>query len=162
MHREAKIRIVPLIISFVTALVLSILPIPHWLQWLWPNWLLLTLIGWSLYLPSRINVGAAFCVGIILDALTGSYLGENALVFTLIIYLVVKFQHLLRTCPLWQQSIAMLLFVSLNQLLATWIHAWMSDMAVTDWYWLTPVTSMLFWPWIIRLLRRYQNPLTFM
>lgn len=46
-----------------------------------PVWTLMGLYYWALYRPDLMPVGAVFLVGLMLDALSGTPLGSNALVF---------------------------------------------------------------------------------
>ncbi len=43
-----------ILLTFLVAAVLSVLPLPEWLQWARPEWLTLTLIYWCIALPHRV------------------------------------------------------------------------------------------------------------
>ncbi len=55
-----------------------------------PVWTLMGLYYWVLYRPDLMPVGAVFVVGLMLDALSGTPLGSNALIFLLLHRLVVS------------------------------------------------------------------------
>jgi len=146
--------------SFLVALVLSILPWPVWTEQFRPDWVALVLIYWCMALPTRVGVGTAWSVGLILDVLYGSMLGENALAKSLIAFLAVHFHLQLRMFPRWQQAVVVLLLVAANNLLVLWIKN-LAGQAPTTWGYLTPgIVSMLLWPWlfvILRDIRRHGN-----
>ncbi len=146
--------------SFLVALVLSILPWPVWTEQFRPDWEALVLIYWCMALPTRVGVGTAWSVGLILDVLYGSMLGENALAKSLIAFLAVHFHLQLRMFPRWQQAVVVLLLVAVNNLLVLWIKH-LAGMAPATWGYLTPsIVSMLLWPWlfvILRDIRRHGN-----
>ena len=146
--------------SFLLALVLSILPWPVWTEQFRPDWVALVLIYWCMALPTRVGVGTAWGVGLILDVLYGSMLGENALAKSLIAFLAVHFHLQLRMFPRWQQAVVVLLLVIVNNLLVLWVKH-LAGQAPAAWGYLTPsIVSMLLWPWlfvILRDIRRHGN-----
>jgi rod shape-determining protein MreD len=146
--------------SFLVALVLSILPWPVWTEQFRPDWVALVLIYWCIALPTRVGVGTAWNVGLMLDVLYGSMLGENALAKSLIAFLAVRFHLQLRMFPRWQQAAVVLLLVIVNNLLVLWVKH-LAGQAPSTWSYLTPsIVSMLLWPWlfvILRDIRRHGN-----
>jgi len=146
--------------SFLVALVLSILPWPVWTEQFRPDWVALVLIYWCIALPTRVGVGTGWGMGLMLDVLYGSMLGENALAKSLIAFLAVRFHLHLRMFPRWQQAVVVLLLVIANNLLALWIKN-LAGQAPSTWGYLTPsIVSMLLWPWlfvILRDIRRHGN-----
>lgn len=146
--------------TFLVALVLTILPWPVWTEQFRPDWVALVLIYWCMALPNRVGVGTGFVLGLILDVLYGSMLGENALAKTLIAFLTVHFHLQLRMFPRWQQAVVVLLLVSANNLLVLWIKH-LAGTSPSSWGYLTPsIVSMLIWPWlfvILRDIRRHGN-----
>ncbi len=68
-----------LLISFVAALVLAIVPLPAALAAYRPDWVPLVLIFWGLMAPERIGLLTAFAMGLALDTLSGALLGQHAL-----------------------------------------------------------------------------------
>ena len=82
--------------TLAVAAFLSILPLPAWLQSLWPYWMALVLIYWCLETLGLITLGLAFFTGIVLDLLTGSLLGLHALSLVIVVYLANRFRARLR------------------------------------------------------------------
>ncbi len=73
-----------IILTLLMALILTILPLPDWAQMLRPQWYTLVLIYWVLALPLRVGVGIGWLVGIQVDVMTGTLLGQHALSLALI------------------------------------------------------------------------------
>ena len=61
-----------IILSFVIALMLDVLPLPNWAEWFRPEWMVMVLIFWVLVLPQRVNVGVAWVVGLVLDVVNNA------------------------------------------------------------------------------------------
>lgn len=143
--------------SFVAALLLSMVVMPGWAAPFRPEWTALVLIYWCLALPHRVNVGYGWLVGLCVDVLSGALLGQHALGFAVIAYLVVKLHQRLRVFPIWQQALSVMVFVALEQLLVLWVQG-MIGMARESWtYWLPSIVSGLLWPWMFLLLRRLRR-----
>lgn len=144
-------------VSFLLAIVLTLLPMPDWTIWMRPAWVLMVLIYWSMLKPYRVNVGTAWFVGLILDVLNGTLLGEHALALTVVTYLVVRMHTQLRMYPLLQQGLWIFLFVMIYQFILFCIQGFLGELPRSWLYWSSPVTSMLLWPWVFVLMRDYQR-----
>src|SRR5689334_20324828 len=102
---------VAILISLLIALMLMLLPMPAWAAWMRPVWVLMVLIYWTIAVPYRVNTGIAFVMGLLIDLLTGTLLGEHALALTVVIYFVARLHMRLRMYPLIQQSMSIFIFV---------------------------------------------------
>jgi rod shape-determining protein MreD len=108
--------------------------------------------------PQLFNPIIAWCMGLLLDALLGTHLGEHALTFSIISYLtsVLRPKFLLR--PFWQQIGKVFLLVCLGQILTLWFHAMAGQNPQTLYYWMGSLTSCLIWPvffLIMQMLSRF-------
>ncbi len=144
--------------SCLLALLLHVMPLPEWAVWCRPAWTVLVLIYWVMALPYRVGLGWAWCLGLCVDSLSGSVMGEHALVLVLICYVVEKIHRQLRMFPLWQQAWIVGLLVLVNQGLLLIIQGMLnqlsSDIAL---FWLPALTSCLLWPWLFSVLRDYRR-----
>lgn len=143
--------VIPL--SFLLALILTLLPMPDWAVWLRPDWVLLILIYWNITLPYRVNVGTAWFIGLLLDVLNGTALGEHALALTVVSYVVVKMHARLHMFPLLQQGLAVFLLVLLYEFILFCVQGFVGEFPRGWLYWLSSITSMLLWPWIFTIMR---------
>jgi rod shape-determining protein MreD len=142
-----------IILTFLIALLLTLLPVPVWASPYRPEWVILVLMYWSIALPERVGIGSAWVLGLLLDTVKGSLLGEHALSLSLVAYTCLKLHRHLRVYPLWQQSLGVLLLVMLSQLLSLSIRG-LSGPAPAQWhYWSTSIASMLLWPWLFIVMR---------
>src|SRR5579862_7551292 len=91
-------------LTLTLALIFSLLPLPVWMIWYRPAWVLMVLMYWALTRPYQVNVGTAWLCGILLDLLSGTLLGEHAVALTIVIYLVVRMHIRLRIAPMLQQG----------------------------------------------------------
>lgn len=144
-------------LSIIIALMLTILPLPLWAAWFRPEWLVLVAIYWSIALPHRFNIGVAWLLGLLLDALSGTILGEHAFALMLVTYIAIKLHKRIRAANMLQQSLTLGLLVALFQAIIFAIQMVIGQVPSSPLYWLPTVTSMLFWPWVFVILRDWRR-----
>jgi rod shape-determining protein MreD len=141
------------VLSFVTAFMLTAVPVPEWASLWRPAWVPLVLVYWCFVQPRRVGMGTAWMVGLMLDVLSGTLLGQHALGLSLVAFTALKMHQRIRVLPPWQQGLSIFFFVVTYQLLISWING-IRGLTVDGWINLTvPLTSMLIWPWVYVILR---------
>ena len=140
-------------ITFIAAFILTSLPGPGWAEPFRPDWVALVLIYWCMATPHRVGVGTGWTVGLILDVLYGSLLGQHALAKTVVAFLTLKLHLQVRVFPLWQQALVVLLLLGINQLLVLWIKGITGTTQGGFGYWTPMFIGMLIWPWLFIILR---------
>lgn len=146
-----------ILLSFVVAYLLAVMPLPDWLQVVRPEWVALVLIYWVMALPKRIGIATAWLVGLVLDVLHGSLLGQHALAFSIITFLSLQLYQRIRVFPLWQQSVTVGVLVAFGQMLVLWVKGIIGQSPDTWIYWVSSLVSMLAWPIIYILLRNLRR-----
>lgn len=142
-----------ILLTFCVALMLSIIPLPDEVRVFRPQWVTLTLIYWCIALPHRVGVGSGFVVGIILDVLTGTLIGQHALGLSIVAFLSLQLHQRIRVFPLWQQSLGVAVLLVIEHLLALWIKAISGIVPPGLEYWAVPVIGATLWPWMFVVLR---------
>ncbi|MDG1580699.1 rod shape-determining protein MreD [Pseudomonas sp. GOM6] len=143
--------------SLLLALLLSVAPMPQFMEVGRPLWLALVLSYWVLALPHRLGMASAWGLGLVEDVLYGSLFGQNALILTLIVFLVLSLQRRLRMFPMWQQSLVLLVVFGLAQLVQLWLNALTGNRLPTLLFVLPALISALLWPWVFAILRGLQQ-----
>jgi rod shape-determining protein MreD len=148
-HRGGAI----ILVTLVAGLLLTLMPLPEWARPFRPQWYTLVLIYWVMAVPERVGVGSAWLLGILVDVLTGTVLGQHALGLSVIAFLLLKVHRQVRLFPLWQQSLAIFSLLLLERVLALWIIG-ATHQPLPDYrYWAAPAIGMLLWPWAFIVLR---------
>ncbi len=138
--------------TLVTALLLSVAPMPEHLEIGRPLWLALVLTFWAINYPHQVGLLTAWGLGLAQDILYGTLFGQHALALVLVVFLVLTLQQRLKLFPLWQQSCALLVIYGLAQLVLLWLST-LSGMRPEIGYYAVPVlVSCLLWPWLYLLL----------
>ena len=147
-----------ILLSLIFSVILTISTFP--LGSFSPDWTQLFLIYWILAVPLSVGLLSSWMVGLVLDVVLGSTLGINALMYTLISYLVFKIHHIARYITVFQQSIVIIVILVIKFTLVLWID---SILSINNYnislYW-SCLTSALFWPLVfysLRVIRRKYN-----
>ncbi len=156
MRRQGKYRLM-IILSFIIALSLMICPIPRTLQWFWPEWLSLTLLYWVVALPQCIGLTGAFCAGLSMDILGGGILGQYSLAMSVVAFFANLLRNRLKLFPFWQQSTGVLVVIGFGQLTLFASQWFIGHPPKTLLYWGSCLSSVILWPWLYMLLKKYQK-----
>lgn len=142
-----------IIVSFLIAIILTIVPLPESLSYARPEWIFMVFVYWCLALPERIGVGTGWFMGLILDVVHASLLGQHALAFAIIGFITLKVHQRVRIFPLHQQALTIFMLVTLQIIIINWIKGITGN--ETDlWLMLLPALSTAAcWPWIFLLMR---------
>lgn len=104
-------------LSLILALLLNLMPTAHWPGI--PDWVALVLCFWSVREFRKVGMGTAFILGLVMDVADGSLMGQHALAYVLMTYLVSSLSRRILWFPLAQQALQVfppLLMVQLIQL----------------------------------------------
>ena len=140
-------------VTMALALLLSVSTLPRFMEIGRPLWLALFLTYWVLAVPHRVGMTSAWCVGLLADVLNGTLLGQNALILTLITFLVLSLHQRLRMFPMWQQSLVLIVVFGLAQLVLLWLNALPGSRPPTLAFVMPALVSALLWPWVCGILR---------
>jgi rod shape-determining protein MreD len=139
-------------LSYLLALVFVVLPLPGGLELVRPYLLAMVLCYWLLETPEHAGLGIAFLLGLMVDLVSASLVGENALRLVVLAFLVQRFRPRLRFFPLWQQALAIFILLLNDRIVMAAIH-WLAGAPGLPWSaWLSPVIGLALWPWLFVLL----------
>ena len=150
-------RLWMVLITVAAAIVLTLLPMPHYLEFLRPYWVALVLIYWCLETQGLVSLGFAFVIGLALDLLTATLLGQHALSLVIVVYLVTRFRSRLRFFPPWQQALSVLALLLNDRVILLWIVSLRGEPLPSPLYWVAPLVGTAIWPWLFLLLDRFRG-----
>ena len=148
-----------MLFSMIAAMMLTIMPLPTWAIWYRPQWLLLVIIFWLLTAPHRIGLSTVWVIGLLLDVLQGTLLGEHTLAMVVIAYIVIKLYRQISSFLLWQQAVMIGLLTMIYQSIIVIIQGVSGDMVLTWKYWLSSLVTLLLWPIVYTILQNYSRKL---
>jgi rod shape-determining protein MreD len=152
MSRDRGSRRLPVIITFIVGLMLTVMPLTDSVEPFRPDWLALVVIFWAMHLPRTWSVGSAWIIGIVLDVSYGTLLGQHALALCVIAFATVRFHLLMRVFPLSQLSATIFALLALYQFILFWVNGVAGISAPTITYWAPVITGTLLWPFLFMFL----------
>lgn len=135
-----------MVASFLLAIMLYSMPLPHLVEAGRPEWIALVLVYWAVALPDRVGVGVAWSVGLLMDVLLGTLLGKHALAMALLVFLAHRLYQRLRMFPALQQAFIIFILIGLDLLLLHWIDRLAGSAPVTMHFLVPAATSAFLWP----------------
>ncbi len=139
--------------SFVVAFLLAAIPLPTWAASWRPAWVVMVLIYWCLAAPQKVGVGVAWVLGLLLDALKGTLLGQHAAGLAIVAFITIRLHQRVRLFPLLQQALFVGALLSLYTFLMLWVRGILGLRPEHAVFWLPVLTSMVLWPWLFIILR---------
>ena len=143
--------------TFVAGFVLSALPLPDTIVDWRPCWLAMILIYWCMALPERVGILSAWLLGLLFDVQQSFILGQHALGFTFLAYIIVSNHKRLRVFPLLQQALVVCLYLLVYQAIMLLVMLLSGTITYTWFYWVPAFTSMLIWPWLFIFMRDFRR-----
>ena len=71
----------------------------------WPDFLAVILVFWNIYTPGKVNLYFAWFMGLIMDVYTGAFLGQHALLYSILCFCTNIFHRRLSWYPLATQCV---------------------------------------------------------
>ena len=146
-----------IILTILAALLMSELPLPAIIAPFQPEWVILVLIYWTMALPERLGVGTAWFIGLFVDVMRDTLLGQYALAFAVTIFIVVRLYQRVRNFPLRQQIITIFFLMIIHTGLVVWIKALAGHTVDFSMALVPAVISALFWPLVYYVLRNIRR-----
>ena len=102
-------------ITVLVALLLNLLP--------WrditglPDWAALVLAFWCIHQPRKFGIGAAWLLGLVMDAANGALLGQHALAYSVLAFVSITLSRRILWFPVWPQATQVFLLLLFCQVL---------------------------------------------
>jgi rod shape-determining protein MreD len=135
-----------LFLTVLVALILTVLPLPHWLDVVRPAFLVLTVLYWSVNAPRTGGIALGFFAGLMLDVFQGPVLGEHALALALVTYIAVREHQRIRSKPAIQQALIVFAALLVYEVVLFMIDGWTGHPVTSPLRWVHAFTGALIWP----------------
>ena len=144
-------------ISAFVALVLTVVQLPGWLFYFWPDWIAIVVAYWALIAPKKIGPFIGFIIGTLLEVLFVRKFGILGFGLATLAFIVNSTSQQLRALSIWQQMLSIGVFISLFKLLTGWLSGLVSGFTITTEYWYSLFGSVLIWPFAYILLEELRR-----
>lgn len=137
-----------LLIATILVLALTILPLPAILLGFRPPWVLLLILYWQFFIPDHFNVALLLIIGLALDVLLSTVLGEHAFALSLVSWLASSRARRFRLFTMGQQMALIGICCLLYQALILMIDASLGFYHGFLVFLGSTVISIILWPWV--------------
>lgn len=135
-------------LSIFIALYLQTLPMPDFLLLFKPKWVALILAYWCLMQPYRIGLMHGFIIGLLIDLIEGTSLGQNAIYLTLVCYFIYKSYQKIRMFSIPKQTLSIFAILLFAQLIFALLQTIANNQEFSIIVFLPVFISTLIWPWL--------------
>ena len=143
-------------LSFCAGLALMFLQPVKWLQ---PPWVVIILLYWILMKPQYVSIGIAWIIGVFLDAIYNTTIGEHGLALVLIAFVLTRFRNKIISLGFWKSSLVIFGLIFLYQTIQFLMKLYSGDY-INYWDFLSKTAiSALVWPLLALLLFNLQEKL---
>lgn len=145
------------LLSFVLAGILGLLPLSeHW-DYCRPQWAALVLIYWSFYSKRSIDLWGAWCMGLLMDCLHGALLGQYATLMVVLRYSASLLGTRLKLYTQGGQYVVIFVLLALSQSPLYLLYRYLGHSQSLQWYSASVVSSLLLWPIVYKMLRIFEQ-----
>jgi len=149
-----QVRYWPALVCLIVAAMLEVMPLPGFLALWRPPFAAVAIIYWVMMWPDKVGIGTAFIIGLILDLLHGTLLGQNALSLSVVAYLTFRFHLRIRIFPLWQLTLTVLALLTVNAFVQLWIDGVAGAPPAGIARWTQVISGAVLWPVLMGIMDR--------
>lgn len=147
-----------IIFSLIVAFFLNFLQFGQWIGTL--DFVALVLIFWSIHEPRKIGINVAFIIGLLMDVNKATFLGENALIYTLLSYFSITIRRRVLLFSVSIQALHIFLVLFLIQILQLIVHFLVNNQLPYWYYFSQSFFCTILWPlvtWLLLVPQRRAN-----
>lgn len=145
------------LLSLSIATIFNLLPWHGLALRLRPDFLLLTLLFWTVYEPRRVGIGTAFFFGLFMDVADAAVLGQHALAYTLAAYVALRYHRRLALFSVPVQAFYVFVLLIAVQAIILLVRVIGGGTFVGLSYFLASLTAAAIWPIIFAVLRSSES-----
>lgn len=141
-----------MLLTALVALILTVVPLPPWLDPARPDFLVLTVLYWSIAAPRAGGLALGWFAGLMLDVFQGPVLGQHALALSLITYIAVREHQKIRSKPAFQQALIVFAALAIYEFIVFAIDGWSGHPITSPTRWIHTLTGAAIWPFAAAFL----------
>lgn len=115
---------------------------------------LMLLLYWCAHFLDKTHLISAFILGLLADSLYQTTLGAHALIFSVIVFLMLRHRLRFKSYPVWRQAFSIGVYMMLYQILNYIIFSPVLDSNNTIQFWSMPAIAIIIWPLLSLVFRR--------
>ncbi len=137
---------IPMLLTLGVAFLLTLIELPEAARMYRPDWVALVVVWWIVEAPDRIGLTTAWISGLLLDAASGTLLGQHAFALAATAAAAQHFARRIRVQALPNQMVTLCVFLVLYRMLDLWIRKLTGQPAGGWSHWGPVASTVLLWP----------------
>ncbi len=147
----------PIYASLSVALFIALMPIAGWVHDFMPNLVLMAIVYWAIYRPDVMGLGTAWVVGIIHDSLTISMIGQHALIYVTVVFVINSGSVKTKNYAFLEYMTWLTLFIVFDVVMSVFFNR-IFQQTEFEWQVLFSILGgIIIWPWLYVLLNYFEN-----
>lgn len=147
----------PVWLALLVSTALVSLPLPEALTPIRPPWATLAVIYWVMMWPRVFGLGTAWLIGLTIDILHGTLMGQHALALSVVAYLTLRFHLQIRIFPLWQLTMTVFALLTIEAFIILWIDGILGNPLLGISRWTQVIIGSILWPPIMAVMDRIRE-----
>lgn len=143
------------ILSYFLGLVLDSMSSLSILPGHFPSFTLLLIFYWTIQIQNITHLFSAFILGLLSDAIFNTTLGAHAILFSFLVFILLRTRLQFKSYPLWQQTLILTVYLYLFQLIGLLFFQPNLEGNSLSIYWAIPTLTLILWPLGNRLLNTF-------
>jgi rod shape-determining protein MreD len=133
---------------------LSAIPLPASIEPFRPPWVTMAIAYWAMMWPRTCGIVMAWIIGVVLDVMQGSLLGQHALSLSVVAYFTLRFHLQIRNFPLWQITMTVFALLAIDAFIVFWIDGIAGVPTGGPVRWTPAVAGAVVWPPVMAIFDR--------
>ena len=106
-----------IVVTFITALVVNLLPWSGWWLYAKPDFVALVVLYWCIQQPHKVGFSYAWLVGLLMDVAEGSLFGQHALAYSVLAFAGIVLHRRVLMFTMGSQMLHVLVLLLLNDMI---------------------------------------------
>lgn len=151
-QEQLLLPVSPMVIglSLLVTVILNLLPLGRVL-WM-PDFVAVALVFWGMHQPRIVGIATAFALGLVMDVHQAALLGQNALVYSLLVFFAMGMRRRMQWAPPWLQTVQLLPVFMLAQAIVTGLRVLGGGVFPGGMVFVGPLVEAALWPLVTYIL----------
>jgi rod shape-determining protein MreD len=152
------VRTAFIIITFIAALLINLLPWSGWWLIFKPDFVALVVLYWCIQQPRKVGFASAWLLGLVMDVAEGSLFGQHALAYSVLAFGGIVLHRRVLMFTMRDQVLHVLVLVLLNDVMVLAVRMAAGAALPGFSYFVGSLTAAALWPALTFLFKLPQRP----
>ncbi|WP_222987472.1 rod shape-determining protein MreD [Psittacicella hinzii] len=151
------IRLLVIYLTFFLAFVVTTIPWSSEYASFRPHWILTLLLVWTIRDSAKVGYITALVVGVLLDSISGTPLGEHAIAFIIVTFINTRLVKLYNSIGFAFQTICTTVIIVIYSLIIALLELFSYNLIQFNLSFFLPIlTSVIIWAWVFTAIGMLQ------